>query len=195
MTFEEQKRSISLFAKLGVNKLRFTGGEPTINKRLPDLVKHSTMESGIVSVGITTNGLLLRNQLDRLIDAGLSSVNISLDTLQPEKFAEITRRESKGLYKVLSAIYDASSRKELKVKINCVLMRSRNDEELVDFVKMVKDAEVDVRFIEMMPFDGNSWESKKVLGYVEVIEKLRSQVRSCVHSVVTGYLLVSLFIS
>jgi cyclic pyranopterin phosphate synthase len=176
MKLDEQKRAISIFAALGVSKIRFTGGEPTLNKSLADLIRHAASQKSIESIGITSNGLVLKNQLNSLLDAGLTSANISLDTLIPEKFAAITRRDKKGLYKVLSAIYDACSRKELSVKINCVLMRNKNDDELANFISLTKDNAIDCRFIEMMPFDGNSWDPSKMLGYYEVLDGLKEQV-------------------
>jgi len=117
LTVEEQKRIITIFTRLGVSKIRFTGGEPTLNKQLPELIRHAShalkatlstdnttttpsptptppLTTG--TIGMTTNGLVLQNQLERLAEAGLTSVNISLDTLQPDKFATITRRDKKG---------------------------------------------------------------------------------------------------
>ena len=110
LTVEEQKRIITIFTQLGVTKIRFTGGEPTLNKQLPELIRHASQalkttstdhndesrSSSSGTIGMTTNGLVLQHQLERLVDAGLTSVNISLDTLQPDKFATITRRDKKG---------------------------------------------------------------------------------------------------
>ena len=118
LTVEEQKRIITIFTRLGVTKIRFTGGEPTLNKQLPELIRHASLALKTTSrisdddeprhsssslptpipgtIGMTTNGLVLQHQLERLVEAGLSSVNISLDTLQLDKFATITRRDKKG---------------------------------------------------------------------------------------------------
>lgn len=106
LTFEERCRIISIFASLGVNKLRFTGGEPTISKQLGPLIQHATQhQQGLIhSVGITSNGITLNHQLKTLQTQGLSSVNISLDTLVEEKFGQITRRDGKLINKVLSSI-------------------------------------------------------------------------------------------
>ena len=107
LTVEEQKRIITIFTRLGVTKIRFTGGEPTLNKQLPELIRHASHALKATTttdptqppstIGMTTNGLVLQNQLERLAEAGLTSVNISLDTLQPDKFATITRRDKKGI--------------------------------------------------------------------------------------------------
>jgi cyclic pyranopterin phosphate synthase len=155
LTLQERKRLISIFASLGVDKLRFTGGEPSISNQLLELIKHSrtTHHSSVKSVGITSNGIVLKDKLDDLLHAGLTSVNISLDTLLAEKFAAITRRDKSNIYRVLSSIYQAASL-GLPVKINCVLIRGVNDMEIANFVALTKEFKVDVRFIELMPFDG-----------------------------------------
>jgi cyclic pyranopterin phosphate synthase len=130
---------------------------------------------GIQNIGITSNGLILSNQLDNLVAAGLNSVNISLDTLIAEKFGDITRRESKNLYKVLSSIY-SSLGKGLNVKINCVLMRGINCDEISSFVALTKNENIDVRFIELMPFDDNNFNPSTLVTYIEAISRLKDQV-------------------
>lgn len=150
------------------------------------------------SIGITTNGLVLTSQLDKLVNAGLTHVNISLDTLVPEKFATITRRDSKTINKVLAAIYasigkveefnhstDKNNGKGLglrSVKVNCVLMRGLNDDELPSFIRLSQDLPVDIRFIELMPFQGNQWEKEKMVTYIEAIDKLKQQGITPTHS-------------
>ena len=170
----EQMRLITIFSSLGVDKLRFTGGEPTINSDLCELIRHGRSMPNMGMIGITTNGVKLRSQLDGLVEAGLSSVNISLDTLNPEKFATITRRSSKHFHKVLSSIYAAVAQ-GLKVKVNVVVMRDFNYEEISQFVDLTKELELDVRFIEMMPFHDNSWEMKKLVSYYEILDNLRNE--------------------
>ena len=147
------------------------------------------------SIGITTNGLTLTSQLDKLVNAGLTHINISLDTLVPEKFATITRRDSKSINKVLAAIYASIGKVEeysnrvgaidtggvglRSVKVNCVLMRGINDDELSSFIRLGRDMPVDVRFIELMPFQGNQWEKEKMVTYIEAIDKLKGQGGVC----------------
>lgn len=175
LSLEERKRAIDMFAAMGVTKLRFTGGEPTISKQLEPLIRHAKAPGrGIESVGITSNGLLLKGQLQRLVDAGLDSVNVSLDTLEEEQFAKITRRSGKGLYRVLSAVHAAIA-SGLRVKVNCVLFRGLNDHEVKDFVQLTRESRLDVRFIELMPFNGNEWDPQKFISYIEVIEDLRTR--------------------
>jgi molybdenum cofactor biosynthesis enzyme MoaA len=170
MTFEERKRAINLFSDMGISKLRFTGGEPTVSNQLLELVMHAKQK--IENISITSNGILLKDRLDSLVSAGLGSVNISLDTLVEEKFARITRRDGKLLRKVLSSIYGAVAR-GLPVKINCVIVRGLNDDESGAFVRLSEDMPIDIRFIELMPFDGTAWDPKSFVGYMELLDKMR----------------------
>ena len=187
MSLSERKRLISIFASLGVTKLRFTGGEPTISNQLEELIKHAR-SCNINSIGITSNGIILKERLDSLIAAGLTSVNISLDTLIDTKFASITRRDKKNIYRVLSSVYTAVS-KGLPVKINCVLMRGFNDSEIAQFVNLTKSVKVDCRFIELMPFDGNEWKPENFVSYMEVIDRLKTEYVSVMLYLYSFYLL------
>ncbi len=178
MTLDERKRLINLFSHLGANKLRFTGGEPTVSNQLVDLIQYASTcnpAAPFKSIGITSNGLVLADKLNALVSAGLTSVNISLDTLSATKFAAITRRDRKGHARVLSSIYRAAAL-GLPVKVNVVLMRGVNDDEVAAFVGMARELRnLDVRFIELMPFDGNEWSPEKFVGYLEVIDRLQSE--------------------
>ena len=144
---KELKKIIKTFAGLGIKKLRFTGGEPLLREDLHELIEIAK-ESGIDKIGITTNAILLEEKLDKLVDAGLSEVNISLDTLDYDRFSNITR--GGDLKKVLGAI-DKSLEKKLKVKINVVIIDDVNDDEFIDLCSISLDKKVDVRFIELMP--------------------------------------------
>jgi molybdenum cofactor biosynthesis enzyme MoaA len=172
LTLAERFRIVSVFQNLGVTKLRFTGGEPTISNQLCPLIEHSSKDLGIQSIGITTNGIMLKEQLTRLLSAGLTSVNVSLDTLDPVKFASITRRDQKLFYKVQSSIFETKA-KNLPLKINCVLMRGINEMEVRKFIDYAMEYDLTVRFIELMPFDGNQWNSKQFISYVEVLDRLK----------------------
>ena len=156
----------------GVNKLRFTGGEPTISRQICNLIEFSRSISSIETIGITTNGIKLASKLDELHKAGLTHVNISLDTLEKHKFTKITRREDGFFMRVISAIYK-SMEKGLKVKVNCVVIRGVNDDEVAKFVDLTRDVPLDVRFIELMPFDQNDWSSRKLVSYIEIIQRLK----------------------
>ena len=121
-------------------------------------------------IAITTNGLTLHRRLEALKRAGLTHVNISLDTLVPAKFELLTRRN--GHDRVLRSIREAVKFGYDPVKVNVVLMRGVNDDELLDFVAMTEDAPINVRFIEYMPFDGNRWETRKVVSYAEAMGRV-----------------------
>ena len=116
LRLEERQRTLRIFAHLGVNKIRFTGGEPTVSNQLKDLISYAN-DLKMKSIGITTNAVLLQAQLDDLVNAGLTSINISLDSLQPDVFEKITRRDKLNLYKVLSSMY-RSIAKGVHVKVN-----------------------------------------------------------------------------
>lgn len=117
---------------------------------------------------------MVKSQLAKLVEAGLTHINISLDTLINEKFEKISRRDKKWLARVLSAVYAAVD-VGLVVKVNCVLIRGVNDDEIKDFVELSRESPVNVRFIELMPFDGNKWDDKKLITYFEVMDVLKQQ--------------------
>ncbi|KAJ7561144.1 hypothetical protein O6H91_03G015800 [Diphasiastrum complanatum] len=157
----------SLFVAGGVNKIRLTGGEPTIRHDIEEICTRLKNLEGLKNIAITTNGLVLARKLPQLKAAGLDQLNISLDTLVPAKFELLTRR--KGHAKVLHSIETAIEMGYDPVKINCVVMRDFNDDEVIDFVELTRYKPVNVRFIEFMPFDGNVWNSKKLVSYAELL--------------------------
>uniref|UniRef100_A0A8C0MKE2 cyclic pyranopterin monophosphate synthase n=1 Tax=Canis lupus familiaris TaxID=9615 RepID=A0A8C0MKE2_CANLF len=128
---------------------------------------------GLRTIGITTNGINLARLLPQLQKAGLSAINISLDTLVPAKFEFIVRR--KGFHKVMEGIHKAIELGYSPVKVNCVVMRGLNEDELLNFVALTKGLPLDVRFIEYMPFDGNKWNFKKMVSYKEMLDTLQQQ--------------------
>lgn len=155
---DEILRLIGVLARMGVKKVRFTGGEPLVRKDIVDLVAGAVATPGIKSVHMTTNGLLFDRYAQGLRDAGLTGVNISLDTMDAEKFVRITRRE--GVEKVQQSIKQALDLGFPRVKVNVVLMRGFNEDELRAFTEMTRDYRLTVRFIEFMPFDAHQiWES------------------------------------
>lgn len=173
LTKEERMRLIDLFIGLGVNKIRFTGGEPTISNQLIGLIKYASNHhpNKLNSIGITSNGLLLSEQLVELHNAGLTSVNISLDTLNKDNFSLITRRDSKLFDRVWKSIMHSKGL-GLSTKINNVVMRGINDNELVNFVQLAIEHDLTVRFIELMPFDGNKWNPNLFVSYYEMIDRI-----------------------
>jgi cyclic pyranopterin phosphate synthase len=174
LSSQEINRLVSLFSWGGVNKIRLTGGEPLLRKDLSDIISSiSSNTTNMQSIGITTNGITLSRELPKLVASGLTHVNISLDTLKPHKFEEITRR--KGLDKVLQSIHDAC---ELlphgNVKVNCVVMKGFNDDELRDFIEISKSMPLDIRFIEWMPFNENGWSKDRFLSYNDMMNRITS---------------------
>lgn len=171
----EIERLVRLFGAGGVDKVRLTGGEPLLRKDLSEIIASIRTQSNIDFVGITTNGITLSRQLPSLLEAGLTHVNISLDTLDAEKFEDITRR--KGLTKVMRAIEDACAMLPVgNVKVNSVVMKNFNDNELRDFIQMTKDLPLDVRFIEWMPFNDNGWNKDRFVSYDDMMSGITSNV-------------------
>jgi len=148
---DETLRLIRVLASIGVNKLRFTGGEPTLRKELPELIAAAVNTPGIESVYLTTNGLLLHRVADDLKQAGLTGLNISLDSLQADRFKTITRRT--GLEQTLDNIELVLAKDFDSVKVNVVVMRGFNDDEIQQFCELTREHKLTVRFIEFMPFD------------------------------------------
>ncbi|XP_068414216.1 molybdenum cofactor biosynthesis protein 1 isoform X4 [Eschrichtius robustus] len=173
LTTEEILTLARLFVKEGVDKIRLTGGEPLIRPDVVDIVAQLHQLEGLRTIGITTNGINLARLLPQLQKAGLSAINISLDTLVPAKFEFIVRR--KGFRKVMEGIHKAIELGYSPVKVNCVVMRGLNEDELPDFVALTEGLPLDVRFIEYMPFDGNKWNFRKMVSYKEMLDTLRQQ--------------------
>lgn len=167
LTRPEIHRLLSIFCNRGVDKLRLTGGEPTLRHDLPDIVQ--SLSALPLQIGITTNGLILSRLLPRLVDAGLSTVNVSLDSLVPARFELLTKRP--GHHRVLKAIRDCVSAGVL-TKVNVVVMKGVNEDELPNFVALTENEPVDVRFIEYMPFDGNRWSGNKFVPYATMLESV-----------------------
>jgi cyclic pyranopterin phosphate synthase len=172
LSTNEIKRVLTIVAKMGVNKIRFTGGEPLLRSDLIELIQFANDQKGVRSTHITTNGLLLRKNIYQLEAAGLSGINISLDTLDRTKFKKITRRD--GLQSVLDGIDAALDSAVPYIKINVVALREFNDDELLDFAAFTKDHPVTVRFIELMPFDAHQiWKTGKFYGAEKIVSDLK----------------------
>lgn len=172
LTTQEIVDLASLFTDNGVDKIRLTGGEPLVRPDIDVIVE--ALGSKVSTLAITTNGLALSSRrLTRLRNFGLNAVNVSLDTLQPKKFEFITRRP--GWSKAMAAIHRCLEVGFSPVKINCVLMRGLNDDEIVDFVSLTEELDIDVRFIEYMPFDGNKWNYNKFVSYTDAVALIRAR--------------------
>ena len=158
LSFEEIERLAALFVKLGVRKIRVTGGEPLVRRGIDELVGRlgKLKAAGLQRLAMTSNALLLRQHLRPLREAGLDAVNLSLDTLRPERFKAITLRD--GCEETIAAIHEAAEAGFDAVKINAVAMAGVNDDEIVDLARtFAKDLPIEVRYIEYMPFEGNHW--------------------------------------
>ncbi|KAM9608234.1 molybdenum cofactor biosynthesis protein 1 isoform 9-T9 [Morphnus guianensis] len=173
LTAQEIITLARLFVKEGVEKIRLTGGEPLIRPDVVDIVGQLYKLEGLKTIAVTTNGINLTRLLPRLKEAGLNAINISLDTLVPAKFEFIVRR--KGFHKVMEGIHKATELGYRPVKVNCVVMRGFNEDELLGFVDFTKDLPLDVRFIEYMPFDGNKWNFKKMVSYKEMLDTIKQR--------------------
>ncbi|MFQ5940899.1 MAG: GTP 3',8-cyclase MoaA [Nitrososphaerales archaeon] len=178
LTYEELFRLATIFVGLGIEKIRVTGGEPTVRREVEKLISELSTINGIKSISMTTNGLLLRDKVKLFKDAGLGSVNISLDTFRPDRFKAMSGVE--GLDKVLESI-KAADDVGLKVKINAVVMRGWNDDEVPDFAKFARDTGYTVRFIEFMPLDGTGiWAPDLVYSKKEMIKQINKNVKELV---------------
>ena len=167
----EITRLVKIAASLGVKKVRFTGGEPLLRKDITELIQSAVGTPGIRSVHMTTNGIFLQSAISELQEAGLNGVNISLDTLNPERFKKITRRN--GLAQVMAGLDAALATGSLLTKLNVVAMRNFNEDELDRFAGLTKDHEIVVRFIELMPFDSQQiWKTGKFYGVDQIISDL-----------------------
>lgn len=153
LSYEEIAEIVRAAAAVGVRSVRLTGGEPLARRELSRLVAAISEIRGIEDVSLSTNGLLLEEQVAELSAAGLRRVNLSLDTLRPDRFEAIARRP--GLELVLRGLDAAIAAGLAPVKVNCVVMRGRNDDELTQFAMLTKDRPIFVRFIEMMPVHEN----------------------------------------
>lgn len=167
----ELLRLAAVFARLGVDKVRLTGGEPTLRKDLGAIIEGLHAVEGINSVAMTTNGLVLTKRLPALQRAGLDAINVSLDSLRPERYERMARRP--GLTRVLAGVDLALQLGYSPVKINTVLIKGFNDDEIGDFVEYTRDRDVEVRFIEFMPFTGNKWDDSKLVPHRSALEALR----------------------
>ena len=167
MQADEIERLAAIFVEQGVNKIRLTGGEPLIRKDAADIIQR--LSKLPVKLTLTTNGTRLHEYIDVLKKANIHSLNISLDTLQPDKFNLITRRNQFQL------VYDNIQlfiQNGFHVKVNMVVMRGLNHDEINDFILWTKDQPVHVRFIEFMPFTGNKWSSNKVFTWKEILSTI-----------------------
>ncbi|SQC65014.1 Probable molybdopterin cofactor synthesis protein A [Listeria fleischmannii subsp. fleischmannii] len=151
---------MKIMAQFGIKKVRITGGEPLLRTDIVDIVSGIANIPEIEDVAITTNAMYLNKKAEALKEAGLSRINVSLDSLQADRFKEITR--GGRLQKVIDGIQKAEEVGLFPIKLNVVLIKGQNDDEIIDFLKFTKDKDINIRFIEYMPIGhaGNSWKKK-----------------------------------
>jgi cyclic pyranopterin phosphate synthase len=169
----------SLFVSQGVNKIRLTGGEPTVRKDIVELMKQigQLRSEGLKELCLTTNGISLHRKLDSMVESGLTAVNLSLDTLDPFQFTLMTRRNGhEAVMRSINRILEMNKLGAgIKLKINCVVMRGMNEREILPFVELGRENDLEVRFIEYMPFDGNKWSKNKMLSFKEMLAMIRDK--------------------
>ncbi|MHB1179219.1 MAG: GTP 3',8-cyclase MoaA [Daejeonella sp.] len=159
-----------IFVENGVDKIRLTGGEPLVRKDAAEIIER--LSALPVDLSLTTNATRLHDFVEVLEKARVRSLNISLDTLDKDKFNIVTRRD--GFQRVIDNIHLLLSR-NVKVKVNVVVMKGLNDNEIIDFVDWTKDLPVQVRFIEFMPFDGNRWTSNQVFTWKDMLDEIEKK--------------------
>lgn len=179
LTYEEIERVARICVEtFAVDSLRLTGGEPTVRAHLPQLIAKLAalrLPNGTKpDIALTTNGATLRNIAGELRDAGLDRINVSMDSLKPERFFAMTRRDE--LHNVLAGIAEAQVAGFSPIKVNAVVERGANDDEILDLVRYGRDNNVEVRFIEFMPLDAtNEWERNKVVSQDEIVAAIAEE--------------------
>jgi len=174
LSFEEIVRLVDVFSELGADKVRITGGEPLLRRDLHELVRMIGQRSAIRDLAMTTNGVLLAERLEQLKEAGLHRVTVSLDTLRPDRFRALTRRE--GHDRVVEAIRAVPRAGFTETKIDTVVMRGFNDDELADLIEFSKTVSAEVRFIEYMDVGGAThWSMDKVMSRARILESLAAK--------------------
>jgi cyclic pyranopterin phosphate synthase len=172
LTYEEIVRTIEVFACHGITKIRLTGGEPLVRRGVVDLIKRIAQIKGVKDLSLTTNGVLLKDYARDLAEAGLRRINISLDTLQAERFAYITRRDR--FKEVWEGIEETMRQGFSPVKINVVVMKGFNDDELRAFARLSLAYPLHIRFIEFMPVGGVShWDGQEIIPFSRIMEEIK----------------------
>jgi cyclic pyranopterin phosphate synthase len=169
LTYEEIERLVRLLASMGVHDVRLTGGEPLVRRELWRLIEQLSAIPDVRDLSLTTNGYLLTRQVDQLVAAGLKRINVSLDSLAPDRFFQLTRRDS--LAQVLEGLEAAQRHPELRpIKVNVVALKDFTEDEVLRFAEFARRHPYEVRFIEFMPLDADrAWTRDKVLPNAEIV--------------------------
>jgi cyclic pyranopterin phosphate synthase len=175
LTFPEINRLATLFVRLGATKIRLTGGEPLVRRNLDSLIEKLSSIDGLEDLCLTTNGSLLAEQAEALARAGLKRVNVSLDTLDPDKFRRMTGRGN--LENVLAGLFAAKAQGLRPIKINAVVERGVNDDDIIPLAEFAREQGFHLRFIEYMDVgNANQWASAKVVTKGEIVQTLRARL-------------------
>lgn len=170
LSFDEIVRLASILARLGIRKVRITGGEPTVREGLVELCEALRAVPGIETLALTTNGVRLGALARPLRAAGVQRLNVSLDSMRPERYAAITGRDL--LPAVMAGIDEALAAGFTRLKLNTVVMAGVNDDELLDFVALARERPLEIRFIEFMPFRGNGWSEQRYVPSTEMLARI-----------------------
>lgn len=191
LSFEEIERLIRVLATLGISKVRLTGGEPFVRTDLMQLVHRIVEIPGIRDLHVTTNGVLTAPYIPALKSAGVASINLSLDTLDPRRFLSITRRDE---FDAVMNTLDAILQSGIKLKINAVVMEGKNIDDITPLVELTRSNAIDVRFIEEMPFNGEgehypklTWTHKRILDHIKAHFPSVSRLNDPKHSTASHY--------
>ena len=175
LTFEEISRLVDVFIRAGVNRVRLTGGEPLLRKNLPELIQLLSQKSSLEDIALTTNGLLLSEHVDALRHAGLHRLTVSLDSLRNDRFRDLTRFDS--LDKVLDGIEAAKAAAFKNIKIDTVVIRGVNDDELIDLLNFAGAKHAEIRFIEYMDVGGATrWSTENVMPRTEMLRVIKKEL-------------------
>ncbi len=172
LSFEEMLRLIEILAEMGVSKVRITGGEPFVRKELMAFLWKISEIEGIQKINLTTNGVLTAPYIPELKQLGISSINLSLDSLDRKRFFEMTRRDE--LPNVLKT-FDTILENDIPLKINSVMMAGKNEEDIFSLVDLAKKHPIGVRFIEEMPFNGEGEKPEYFMSYKKIIETIKTK--------------------
>ncbi len=174
LTFEEMERITRIYTKFGVKKVRITGGEPLLRRNLYQLIERLNHIDGIEDIGLTTNGLLLKKHGQKLYDAGLRRINVSLDAIEDEVFQAINNRNIKASTILQQIDYAVSI--GFHVKVNVVIQKGVNDDQILPMVQYFKDKDIEIRFIEFMDVgNDNGWDFSKVVSKDEMLQMIESE--------------------
>lgn len=180
LAYEEILRLARIFIDLGVRTVRLTGGEPLMRQDIDVLIEGLMRLDPTLDLSMTTNGFFLADKVDRLSRAGLKRINVSLDSLKPDRFERMVRRDGQLVFKILDGMRRSRQAGLSPIKINSVIMRGYNDDELLDFVRLGREEDYQVRFIEYMPLDAQGeWTMETVVPGAEILTRIDAAYPLC----------------